>query len=117
MLTPRVSRWEGARCPSFHCCASCCARDTKRRSNWNTKSIPRIPCPAPPSRWGLCGACCRERKQLSAISCQLSGVCRFESLFPDNRENNREFFLLSQEKPRGLRVFVILMPQNRELTG
>src|SRR5215472_16019640 len=36
---------------------------------------------------------------------------------PDNREKYREFFLAHSEKPHGLRVFAILMPQNRELTG
>jgi hypothetical protein len=37
--------------------------------------------------------------------------------FPNNRENNREFFFVVREKPHGLRVFAILMPENRELTG
>jgi hypothetical protein len=35
----------------------------------------------------------------------------------DNREINREFFFAVREKPHGLRVFAILMHENRELTG
>ncbi len=35
----------------------------------------------------------------------------------DNRENNREFFGRTCEKPHELRVFVIPMHENRELTG
>jgi hypothetical protein len=33
------------------------------------------------------------------------------------KSNNREFFFERDEKPHGLRVFAILMHENRELTG
>ena len=39
------------------------------------------------------------------------------SEFPNNRENNREFFFEHSKKPHGLRVFAISVHHNRELTG